>query len=71
MRNCRSVKGNTVLARDAQAGMIGNRNKKKHKQHLELIERKKKEKEEIQALKSDVQEIKMLLQKMLENGHNA
>jgi hypothetical protein len=71
MRTLIPVKDNPDLARDAQTGMIVNINKNKHKQHLELIERKKKEKEEIQALKSDVQEIKMLLQKMLENGHNA
>ena len=71
MRTLIPVKDNPDLARDAQTGMIVNINKNKHKQYLENVERKKKEKEEIQALKSDVQEIKMLLQKMLENGHNA
>ena len=71
MRTLIPVKDNPDLARDVQTGMIVNINKNKHKQHLENVERTKREKEEIQTLKSDVQQIKMMLQKLLENGHNA
>jgi hypothetical protein len=35
-----------------------------------MVERIKKDKEEISTLKSEVQEMKMMLQKLLENGTN-
>lgn len=70
MRNLIPVKDHPDLARDAETGMIVNINKDKHRQHLENVERIKKEKEEIESLKTDVQQIKMMLQQLLENGSN-
>jgi len=64
------VKDHPDLARDMDTGMIVNINKDKHRQHLENVERIKKEKEEIESLKTDVQQIKMMLQQLLENGSN-
>lgn len=70
MRNLIPVKDYPDLARDQQTGMIVNINKDKHRQHLNMVERIKKDKQEITSLKSEVQEMKMMLQKLLENGTN-
>jgi hypothetical protein len=70
MRNLMPVKDHPDLARDMDTGMIVNINKDKYKQHLNMIERIKQDKEEISSLKNEVQEMKMMLQKLLENGTN-
>ena len=70
MRNLMPVKDHPDLARDMDTGMIVNINKDKYRQHLNMVERIKKDKEEISTLKSEVQEMKMMLQKLLENGTN-
>jgi len=64
------VKDHPDLARDTQTGMIVNINKDKHRQHLNMVERIKNDKEEISTLKSEVQQMKNMLQKLLENGTN-
>ena len=70
MRNLIPVKDHPDLARDAETGMIVNINKDKHRQHLSMVERIKNDKLEIHNLKSEVHEMKMMLQKLLENGTN-
>jgi len=70
MRNLMPVKDHPDLARDTQTGMIVNINKDKHRQHLNMVERIKNDKEEISTLKSEVQQMKNMLQKLLENGTN-
>lgn len=70
MRTLIPVKDYPDLARDANTGMIVNINKDKHKQHLNMVERIKKDKNEISSLKSEVQDMKIMLQKLLENGTN-
>ena len=70
MKKLMPVKDYPDLARDMNTGMIVNINKDKHRQYLEVVEQIKKEKEEIESLKTDVQQIKMMLQQLLENGSN-
>lgn len=70
MRNLRPVKDYPDLARDMDTGMVVNINKIKHKQHLGMIDRRKKDKEELESLRSEIQEMKSILQKLLENGTN-
>jgi len=70
MRNLIPVKDYPDLARDVETGMIVNINKDKYRQHLNMVHRIKKDREEINSLKSEVQEMKMMLQKLLENGTN-
>ena len=62
------VKDNPDLRRDLATGMIVNINKDKHRNHLEKVEHAKNEKKRIHDLENDVQEIKMMLKKLLENG---
>jgi hypothetical protein len=64
------VDGYPDLARDPSTGMILNINKDKIRQELLKRERAKQEREELNQLKSDVNEIKAMLQKLLENGSN-
>lgn len=70
MRTLIPVKDYPDLARDVHSGMIVNINRDKHRQHLNMVERIKKDKNEISSLKSEVQEMKIMLQKLLENGTN-
>jgi len=64
------VKDHPDLVRDMNTGMILNINKSKTKQkRLEATQRQQ-ERQELDQLKSDVGEIKMMLQKLLENGTN-
>lgn len=70
MTNYVPVKDHPDLVRDTNTGMILNINKSKTKQkRLEAAQRQK-ERQELDKLKSDVGEIKMMLQKLLENGTN-
>jgi len=64
------IKGHSDFVRDEKTGMIMNINKNKARRQKILIDEKRKEREEIDELKSDVQEIKAMLQQLLENGRN-
>jgi hypothetical protein len=65
-----SLEGQTDLVLDPNSNMILNINTSKAEQNRKLRQQKMKKNEEIEALKSDVQEIKAMLQKLLENGTN-
>jgi len=62
------IKGHSDFVRDEKTGMIMNINKNKARRQRILLDEKQKEREEIDGLKSDVQEIKAMLQQLLENG---
>jgi|DEB0MinimDraft_10_1074344.scaffolds.fasta_scaffold08024_4 hypothetical protein len=64
------IKGHKDFVRDLKTGMIMNINKNKIRRQEILLNEKRKEREEIEGLKSDVQEIKAMLQQLLENGTN-
>ena len=64
------IKGHSDFVRDEKTGMIMNINKNKARRQKILHDEKRKEREEIEGLKSDVQEIKAMLQQLLENGTN-
>jgi hypothetical protein len=64
------VKDHPDLARDERTGMIVNINKRKHDAGLKSAEVRKKQIQEIDQIKTDVSEIKQMLQKLLENGTN-
>lgn len=64
------VKGHPDLARDPRTGMIMNINKDKIRQELKKRERILHEQAELQQLKSDVNDIKAMLQQLLENSKN-
>jgi len=64
------VKDHPHLARDLSTGMILNINKSKTRQKRLEAEQRSKERQEIAELKSDVNEIKSMLQKLIENGTN-
>ena len=64
------VKDHPDLARDERTGMIVNINKNKHRRHQEVAAHAKKRDNELEQLKNDVDEIKAMLQKLLENGTN-
>jgi len=64
------IKGHKDFVRDLKTGMIMNINKNKARRQKILLDEKRKEREEIEGLKSDVQEIKAMLQQLLENGTN-
>jgi len=68
MRNLMKVKDKPDLRRDLSTGMIVNINKDKHRHHLQQVEQVKTERKRINDLENDVQEIKMMLKKLLENG---
>jgi len=64
------IKGHKDFVRDLKTGMIMNINKNKIRRQEILLNEKRKESEEHEGLKSDVQEIKAMLQQLLENGTN-
>lgn len=64
------IEGHPDLARDMKTNAIVNINKDKAEQRRLAREAKLKEKAEFDQVKSDVQEIKAMLQKLLENGSN-
>lgn len=69
-RNLIPVEGHENLARDPATNIILNINKDKSEQYKRLRDQKLKEQQKIESLESDVQEIKAMLQKLLENGTN-
>tara|TARA_E500000318_G_scaffold106175_1_gene113872 strand:+ start:6394 stop:6615 length:222 start_codon:yes stop_codon:yes gene_type:complete len=64
------IEGHPDLARDTKTNAIININKEKAEQRKKARELKLKEKQEFEQVKTDVQEIKAMLQKLLENGSN-
>jgi len=70
MTNYVPVKDHPDLVRDMNTGMILNINKSKTKQKKLEAAQRQQERQELDELKSDVSEIKMMLQKLLENGTN-
>lgn len=70
MTNYVPVKDHPDLVRDMNTGMILNINKSKTKQKKLEAAQRQQERQELDKLKSDVSEIKMMLQKLLENGTN-
>jgi len=64
------IKGHKDFVRDTNTGMVLNINKNKARRQRIILDEKRKEREEIEGLKSDVQEIKAMLQQLLENGTN-
>lgn len=65
------IDGHPDLVKDPNTGMILNINNDKVNQALKLREQKRREKEELDQLKSDVNDIKQMLRKLLENSSNA
>jgi len=70
MPNYIPVKDHPNLVRDPNTNMILNINKSNRKRRELVEEARKQERAEIDQLKSDVSDIKMMLQKLLENGTN-
>jgi hypothetical protein len=66
-----SVDGYPDLARDKSTGMILNITKDNTNAFIEKRDRELQQRQEIEALKSDVQDIKMMLQKLTESFANA
>tara|TARA_Y100000389_G_scaffold165307_1_gene169437 strand:- start:1901 stop:2116 length:216 start_codon:yes stop_codon:yes gene_type:complete len=66
-----SVEGYPDLARDKSTGMILNINKDNTDAFIKKRDRELQQREEIETLKSDVQDIKMMLQKLIESFANA
>ena len=64
------IEGHPDLARDIKTNAIININKDKAEQRRKARELKLKEKQEFEHVKNDVQDIKAMLQKLLENGSN-
>ena len=64
------IKDHPDLVRDTKTNAVLNINKNKHRTNVRMLEAKRQEREEIEQLKSDVSDIKFMLQKLLENGTN-
>lgn len=64
------VDGHPDLMKDPTTGMIININKDKVNSIKETRRRKAEERQEIDQLKSDINAIKAMLEKLLENGSN-
>lgn len=71
MENLIPVEGSKNLFRDKITGAIVNYDSAGYSQYIKAKTNKKKEKEEIEKLKSDIDEIKILLKQILEgkNGN--
>jgi hypothetical protein len=61
------VEGNKNLFRDENSGAIVNIDTIGHSQYIKMREDKKKQREEIDQLKDDIKEIKLLLKEII-NG---
>lgn len=66
-----SVEGYPDLARDKSTGMILNINKDNTEAFIQKRNRELQQQQEIETLKTDVQDIKMMLQKLTESFANA
>ena len=69
-RPLQRVKDLPDFRRDERTGMIVNINKKKHNEHMRKLEAEKSQREEIESIKTDVSEVKSMLQKLLEKVSN-
>lgn len=65
------VDGYPDLVKDLKTNMILNINTDRVMQARKIREQKAKERDEIEALKSDVKDIKQMLQKLIEISSNA
>jgi hypothetical protein len=63
------VEGNKNLFRDEQSGAIVNCDTFGHSQYIKMRDNRKQQKEEIDNLKNELSEIKMLLKEII-NGKN-
>lgn len=71
MRKLVSISEQHDYVKDETTGMILNINKDKVMQNQKIREQRAKERQDIESLKSDVQDIKEMLRKLLENSSNA
>lgn len=71
MRKLTPISDYPDFVKDEKTGMILNINNDKIMQSRKIREQRAKEREELEALKSDVQDIKEMLRKLLENSSNA
>lgn len=71
MREWLKVEGYPDLIKHSKTGMILNINKQEIEKHRKARKERDLKNQELENLKSDVQEIKALLHKLLENGQNA
>lgn len=70
MENLSRVQGHDDLYRDDNTGMIISINKHDASHYKNIRAQKIKEKQELETLKSDVNDIKAMLQQLLENKTN-
>ena len=68
MKNLSKVKDHPHLYRDEDTGAILNYDTVGYNQRLRKIERQKSQKEELDEMKKDIDEIKTLLKKFLQNN---
>tara|TARA_Y100000004_G_scaffold148385_1_gene169865 strand:- start:442 stop:660 length:219 start_codon:yes stop_codon:yes gene_type:complete len=61
------VKGHSNLFRDRETGAIVNTDKSGYRNYMRMKEQKMREKQELDTIKSDIEEIKLLL-RQLTNG---
>lgn len=71
MRKLVSISEHQDYVKDETTGMILHINKDKIMQNQLIREQKARERQDIESLKSDVQLIKEMLRKLLENSSNA
>jgi hypothetical protein len=69
-RNLIPIDNHPDLARDGKTGLIVNINKEKHNRRQLMKQKEAEQREEIDEIKNDVRDIKLMLQKLLENGTN-
>jgi len=69
-RNLIPIDNQPDLARDGKTGLIVNINKEKHNRRQLMKQKEAEQREEIDEIKNDVRDIKLMLQKLLENGTN-
>jgi hypothetical protein len=65
------IEGYPDLVKDARTGMILNINNDKIMQSCKIREQKIKERQELESLKADVQDIKLMLRKLIETRSDA
>tara|TARA_R100001126_G_C4752919_1_gene113924 strand:+ start:223 stop:438 length:216 start_codon:yes stop_codon:yes gene_type:complete len=70
MRRLLRIEGHPELARDPNSGMIVNINKSNSKRQIAIREQKLKERKEIDDMKSDISDIKTMLQTLIESKSN-
>ena len=65
------IEGHPDLVKDTRTGMILNINNDKIMQSRKIREQKIKERQELESLKADIQDIKQMLQKLIETRSDA